>query len=94
MLFLAACHLLVGRCSATDEKFIPPNLHEAGRMGCYIEASEKDQGNAKVFVQYVNGRVDYSAVIARRTDVKQLFLDCGKWFSDMAEQFPKSKETK
>lgn len=84
--------IIMATVSATDEKFIPPNLTESGRVGCYIEANDPQHGDAKVFVQYTTGRVDYSAVIGRTADAKQLMLDCGKWFYDMAEQFPKPKE--
>ena len=78
--------------TSPDEKFIPPNLSESGRVGCYIEGNDPEHADAKVFTQYATGRVDYSAVIARRSDVKQLALDCAKWFHDIAEAFPKTKE--
>lgn len=77
---------LTSNATASDEKFIPPNLNESGRLGCYVEASDPHEGNAKVFVQFATGRLDYSAVIARRTDPKQLALDCSRWFRDIAEK--------
>lgn len=90
--FLLLC--AVPARTAPDEKFLPPNLEQSGRLACIVEATDPTHhsGDTRVLAQYADGRTDYLAMMSQRDNAKQLALDCAKWFQDVAEAFSKKEK--